>query len=80
MNRTFPSPEAPVGCRLEKGESRTLILELGDFLTEIASGSMKGDVLSIKALVTIEPLEQKQGLATLAESTTVKLSIFVPEG
>ena len=54
------------------------MLELGDFLTEIASGFMLGDVLSIKAEVTIEPYEK--GMPTLVESTTVKLAIFVPEG
>jgi hypothetical protein len=78
VNQTFPAPEAPVGCRLDKGESRTLILELGDFLTGIAAQSMMGDVLSIKAEVTIEPAEK--GMSTLVESTTVKLAIFVPEG
>ncbi|MEO7331154.1 MAG: hypothetical protein ABI193_21445 [Minicystis sp.] len=78
VNKTFPAPEVPIGCRLDKGESRTLVLELGDFLTEIASGYMKGDVLSIKAEVTIEPYEK--GLSTLVESTTVKLAVFVPEG
>lgn len=78
VNRTFPAPEVPIGCRLDKGESRTLVLELGDFLTETASGFMLGDVLSIKAEVTIEPYEK--GMSTLVESTTVKLAIFVPEG
>lgn len=78
VNQAFPAPEAPVGCRLDRGESRTLILELGDFLTGIAAQGMKGDVLSIKAEVTIEPAEK--GMATLVESTTVKLAIFVPEG
>ena len=78
VNRAFPSPAVPEGCRIEPGAKQVLTLELGEFLTGIASAQMKGDTLTIKAEVTVEPADK--GMATLIESTTVKVAIFVPEG
>ncbi len=80
VNKAFPAPEVPVGCRIDKGETRVLTLELGDFLTEVAAGYLTGDLLTIKAELTLEPAEGARGLATLVESRPVKVTIFVPEG
>ncbi|MFO0761429.1 MAG: hypothetical protein U0359_33430 [Byssovorax sp.] len=78
VNKALPPPATPIGCRIDRGETRALTVEMGDLLTEIAAGHTKGDVLSIKALLTLESADDEEG--TLVETPALRVAVFVPEG
>jgi hypothetical protein len=74
--RRFPIRDP--GCALDIGEDLSETTEVGPFLTEMASYSMKGDELSLSARVVFEAAG---GASAVSLGTApLVLRIFVPEG
>ena len=57
--------------------SIVMTVEAGEFLTDLASGYMKGDTLEVKADIAIPSAD---GNSRHIESNTLKVRVFVPEG
>jgi hypothetical protein len=74
--KTFPLQKKD--CRIEVQETITETTEVGEFLSSVAAQYMKGDVLTVRALVNFQTT---QGFSAVnVWSPPIKLSIFIPEG